>query len=91
MLTLKQALKRFYPEGTHIGTIHRHVTKGVVTRSGIVKLEAERLGGRWTTTAEAVRRFRERCTAEAGGTPPPSPDRAASKARAKAILDALGV
>jgi hypothetical protein len=90
-LTLRQALKMFYPAGAGIATIHRHVTKGVRTPCGVVKLEAERLGGRWTTTPEAVRRFRERCTRAAGGQPPPSPAREARKAAAKAHLESLGL
>jgi len=91
-LTLKQALKLYYPAGTHIATIHRHVVHGGRTRSGtVVKLEATRLERRWTTTAQAVERFRDRCTSESGGQAPAPPRREAEKARAKAFLDAIGV
>jgi len=87
-ITLAQAASA-YPQGTNLSTIVRHITKGVKTPGGVVKLEASRIGGRWTTTREAVERFRARCTASAGGEPAPS--RTTSHARAEAYLDAIGM
>jgi hypothetical protein len=48
---------------THISTPLRHITKGVRLANGeVVRLEGARLGGRWTTTIEAVERFMQRLT-----------------------------
>jgi Protein of unknown function (DUF1580) len=52
--------KRFHP-----ATVLRHIMKGVVTRSGgRVCLEGAKLGGKWITSAEAMRRVMERLTAD---------------------------
>lgn len=88
-ITLAQAA-RHHPDGTPPSTIVRHITKGVKAPVGVVRLEALRFGRRWTTSTEAIHRFREKCTIEVCGTPPPSPDRAAERAKAKAFLDAIG-
>ncbi|WP_165244505.1 DUF1580 domain-containing protein [Paludisphaera soli] len=87
-LTVAQAA-RFYPGGTHTGTIIRHITRGVRTPQGVVKLEASRMGGRWTTTIEAIERFRSACTVRSGGEARPS--RTSSHAKAEAYLDAIGL
>jgi hypothetical protein len=59
---------------THISTPLRHITKGVKLPNGdVVRLEGARLGGRWTTTVEAVERFMERLTTGALGDAPGSP------------------
>lgn len=89
LLTLNQAAKRYYPGGTAVCTLIRHIKKGVLTPSGRVKLEADRIGGRWVTTADAVERFREACTTRAGGEP--KPERTTSYARADAHLRSLGL
>jgi hypothetical protein len=59
---------------THISTVLRWITKGVKLANGdVVRLEGARLGGRWTTSVEAVERFMERLTAGAlGDAPPPA-------------------
>jgi len=88
-LTIAQAAK-LYPSGTNVQTVVRHITRGIKTPFGVVKLEASKYGGRWTTTEEAIRRFRDRLTVESRGTPPPA---SASRAHqlAKAHLDSLGI
>ncbi len=68
-LGLSEAAK-LYPsfrdgKRVHPATVLRHIMKGVVTRSGErVRLEGAKLGGRWITSAEAMRRFMERLTAD---------------------------
>jgi len=47
-----------------------------------VRLEAARLGGRWVTSLEALRRFSERLTPSVGGDDPAAPRSAASRRRA---------
>ena len=47
----------------HSGTVARWILKGILAPDGQrVKLEAERVGGVWKTTAEALERFREKPT-----------------------------
>jgi hypothetical protein len=56
---------------THISTVLRWITKGVKLANGeVVRLEGARLGGRWTTTIEAVERFMQRLTTGALGDVP---------------------
>lgn len=89
-LTVAQAVKH-YPEGTAPSTIIRHIKQGVRTRGGaVVKLEGAMMGRRWTTTAEAIERFRDRLTVKAGADPTP-PERSLTLARSEAYLDALGM
>ncbi len=89
LLTIEQS-KKYYPQGTHISTIIRHITRGIKTRGGaVVKLEATRMGARWTTTPEALERFRDRLTAAAGASPP-APAQGRSYARSMAHLESLG-
>lgn len=88
-LTIAQAAK-LYPDGTSTGTVMRHVTRGIKTPAGTVKLEASKYGGRWTTTESAVRRFVDRLTVEARGTPPAAAASSSHK-RAVAHLDSLGI
>ncbi|WP_165252931.1 DUF1580 domain-containing protein [Paludisphaera soli] len=87
-LTVAQAAK-LYPRGTHVSTVIRHITKGVRTPGGVVRLEASRMGGRWTTTAAAVERFRSACTTARMPTSPPSA-RTTTQAQVAAHLDAIG-
>jgi hypothetical protein len=87
---MRQALEH-YPRGTHLSTIIRHVTRGIQIRGGsVVKLEACRMGARWTTTVGAIERFRDRLTAAAGAEPPVTMTRSQSHARAEAFLEAIG-
>lgn len=91
VLTIAQAAK-FYPRKTHTTTIIRHVTRGIKTPAGVVKLEATRLGGRWVTTREAIDRFCERLTASHGAVlAEPTETKKASTAKAKAFLKSLGI
>ncbi len=56
---------------TCVTTVWRHVTRGVRLANGnTVRLEAYRLGGRWTTSAESIMRFMSRLTAGALGESP---------------------
>lgn len=82
---------RSYPEGTHLSTIMRHVTRGIKTPRGVVRLEASRIGGRWCTTRSAIERFRAECTAARAGGPAPAAPETASRAKAEAYLDAIGL
>lgn len=91
VLTISQAAE-YYPKKTHSSTIIRHVTRGIKTPAGVVKLEATRLGGRWVTTREAIDRFSERLTANCGAVAPePTQTRKASTAKAKAFLKSIGI
>lgn len=91
VLSITQAA-RFYPRKTHSSTIIRHITKGIKTPAGVVKLEATRIGGRWVTTREAIDRFSERLTANHGAVlAEPTETRKASTAKAKAFLKSLGI
>ena len=84
---------------THIdgATIWRWITKGAKSTSGgVVRLEAVRVGGRWVTSAAAVRRFvtalTEASLVGAGATPPAVASPASRKNRAasaSAELDAV--
>jgi hypothetical protein len=47
-----------------------------------VRLEAARLGGRWLTSLEALRRFSERLTPSVGGDDPAAPRSPARRRRA---------
>jgi hypothetical protein len=81
---------------THISTILRWIMKGAKAPDGtLVKLEAARLGGRWMTTREALRRFSERLTPRVGDEEPALPrsqaDRARSSQRAGAELERMGL
>ena len=62
-LTMSQTAKR-YPDGTSVETVIRHVTRGIKTPSGTVKLEAWKVGGRWATTETALHEFWDRLTVE---------------------------
>lgn len=88
-LTLNQAARRFYPVGTAVSTVLRHVLNGIRTPAGIVKLEAHRIGGRWVTTVDAVERFRDACTVRSGGEARASAG--AAHARADAYLRSIGL
>jgi transcriptional regulator with XRE-family HTH domain len=61
LLSLAEAAARvpsFCPgRRTSVGCIMRWILKGVKTTSGLVRLKAIRLGGRWLTSVEALERF----------------------------------
>lgn len=59
----------------------RWILKGVETGAGKVRLEACRLGCRWLTSAQAVRRFIQACTA---AMEPSEPTRLAEREAARA-------
>ena len=88
-ITIRQAAEH-YPPGTSSDTIIRHITRGVKVRGVVVKLEGYRMGGRWTTTAEAVERFRDRLNRQAD-VPVTPPARSRAVARAEAYLDKIGM
>lgn len=91
LLTIAQAVS-YYPKGTAVATIIRHITHGVKTPNGRVYLEASRIGWRWVTTAVAIERFREACTNRAPEAPrPTSSSRKASQKRAADFLQSLGM
>lgn len=57
---------------THVATVQRWIVNGVRSLDGsIVKLEAERVGYRWFTSAEALARFAERLAGDADPAAPP--------------------
>lgn len=90
-ITIAEAA-RFYPKGTRSTTIIRHITRGIKTPRGIVRLEASRIGKRWTTTAGAIERFRAACTNCYADVTSPSPSsRIAAQKRAAAFLDSIGL
>jgi len=89
LLTVNE-VKAYYPAGTHSRTIVKHMRSGVKTPSGYVKLEAYRMGGRWTTTTEAITRFRARLTAQCG-VANSIPDRDKRHARAMEELKLMGM
>jgi hypothetical protein len=77
---------------THVATIFRWIQHGVRG----VKLEAVRLGGRWVTSAEALQRFAEACSAASApdAAPPARPIPAArrlSAERADRELAEMGI
>lgn len=88
-LTIAQAAK-LYPARTNASTIIRHITRGVKVRGVVVRLEGQRMGGRWTTTAEAVERFFGRLNRQVDAEPPP-PKRSRAFSRAEAFLDKIGM
>jgi hypothetical protein len=53
--------------------ILRWILSGVRTPSGVVRLEAVRLGGRWLTSREALQRFAEQQTPNLTEQAPPAP------------------
>ncbi len=89
-ITLAQAA-RHYPDGTHLSTIVRHITRGIKTPRGVVRLEASQIGGRWATTAAAIERFRVACTETRGESPTPPVPRPLAQARAAAYLGSIGL
>src|SRR5690606_36870036 len=88
-LTIAQAAT-LYPARTNASTIIRHITRGVKVRGVVVRLEGQRMGGRWTTTAEAVEWFVDRLNRQADAEPTP-PKRSRAVARAEAFLDKIGM
>lgn len=53
----------------HVSTLVRWITKGI----GGVRLEAEKCGGRWVTSREALRRFAGHLTSRGVADPAPRP------------------
>jgi hypothetical protein len=79
-----------------LSCILRWVHTGVPGPSGErVRLEALRVGGRWTTSREALQRFAERLTPHLADEMQPAPrgpaKRRRASERAAAQLDQLGV
>jgi hypothetical protein len=88
---------RLLPSGrngrpVHVSTLLRWILRGVSTLAGPVRLEALRAGGRWFTSAEALRRFSQRVTdGRRHGGPAESPNAAPTAVdRADAELQELG-
>jgi hypothetical protein len=100
-LSLAEAAKLIPPsrggKRTHLSTILRWILHGAKAPDGsLVRLEAVRLGGRWLTTCEAIRRFTERLTpaldpATTSGTPQTPGQRRRAAERAARELDKLGI
>lgn len=88
-ITIRQAAEH-YPPGTNTSTIIRHITRGVKVRGVVVRLEGHRMGGRWTTTVEAVERFVDRINRQVN-VPITPPARSLSVRRAEAFLDKIGM
>ena len=99
-LSLTQAA-RLLPPGRRgrpasLSCVLRWVLDGARDPSGErVRLEAARLGGRWVTSLEALRRFSERLTPSVGGDDPAAPRSPTKRRRASeqaaAELDNLGL
>jgi hypothetical protein len=99
LLSLSQAAAML-PKGRRgrpvtLSCVLRWITDGVRTPSGIVYLEALRLGGRWLTSLEALARFADAQTPRKDGDPAPvrrSPTaRARAVAKAEQELSAIGI
>jgi hypothetical protein len=79
----------------HFSTIWRWILKGVKTPTGVVRLEAVRVGSRWVTSQEAIARFCERLTPRLDSDPSPTPRSPAARTRASeraaAELERLGI
>jgi hypothetical protein len=72
----------------HVSTVLRWVLHGVRG----VKLEAVRVGGRWATTLEAIRRFEAACTAKYAAAPGiVDPSRERHEREIERELTAMGV
>jgi hypothetical protein len=99
-LSLTQAARRLPPgrgnRPVSLSCVLRWVLDGAKAPDGTrIKLEALRLGGRWVTSAEALRRFAEALTPQAGSTPNPKvrTPTARQKAieRAEKVLEKAGI
>ena len=82
---------------THLSTILRWIISGVKNPSGMrIRLEAVRMGSRWVTSWEALRRFSDRLTPKFEDAPPAQVPRSPA-ARQKADdwaaqkLDTMGI
>ena len=80
----------------HLSTILRWIVKGSKAPDGTtVRLEGARVGGRWLTTLQALRRFSERLTPQLGETSQLAPrgpgNRRRDSERAAKELEQLGV
>jgi hypothetical protein len=73
----------------------RWVLTGVRTPSGVVRLDAMRLGGRWLTSREALQRFAEKqtpnLTEQASPAPRPPAARERAVQRAEHELRQIGI
>ena len=95
------AAARLVPPGRngkrcHLSTILRWIMTGAKAPDGtVVKLEGLRIGGRWTTSRQAMQRFAERLTprldgpAPAGARTPARRGRASEQAAVE--LDKIGL
>jgi len=95
------AAARLVPPGRngkrcHLSTILRWIMTGAKAPDGtVVRLEGLRIGGRWTTSRQALQRFAERLTrrldgpAPAGAHTPARRGRAAERAGAE--LENMGI
>jgi hypothetical protein len=99
-LSLAEAAKLVPPARSgkrcHLSTILRWIVKGAKAPDGtIVRLEGQRLGGRWLTSREALQRFSDRLTPRLDANAQPAPrgpeKRRRASERAAAELDNLGV
>jgi hypothetical protein len=80
----------------HLSTILRWITKGSKAPDGsVIRLEGRRLGGRWLTSKEALKRFSDLLTphidAEALATPRGPGKRRRDSEQAGKLLQQLGV
>jgi hypothetical protein len=98
--TISATARQFPPmragRPVHPATVVRWITVGVRgPDGGRVRLEAARLGGRWITTAQAVKRFIAALSAVTGAAPVSVPRTPAQRHRAAeragAALDKLGI
>jgi hypothetical protein len=62
MLPLGEAARNFPGGERHISTVHRYRLHGIAG----IRLECLRLGGRWFTSKESMRRFLARLNASSG-------------------------
>jgi hypothetical protein len=81
--------KKTNGQTVHVGTVRSWAINGIHRNGVCVKLEAERIGGRWFTTIEAVQKFTRECN---GGTEPvSSPRRTGGMTAARRRLVLRGV
>lgn len=101
---LKEAASLYpsFREGkpTHLSTVWRHITQGVRLANGdTIRLEAYRLGGRWTTSVESIERYMKRLTSGALGeltddsevAVPATRQRQRERDRVRRALDKAGI
>lgn len=95
VVSLNEICKRA-PSGRGVGPSHtahrttvlRWIIHGVKVKGVLVKLEAERVGGRWVTSLEAYERFVEVCGHFAGRTAAPDQERERTPAEIRRASEA---